>query len=155
MNDPIDILKFVAELPKRARGRSAVVLSRDFAGQNAWAAQLALKTGAEHLNILNHFESDASLSARVGAFMVDDLFKLLRNRGQAPVLVVTGLEFLLAAWAGQVKAMEKFASQLELWQERPALLFVMQYDRALAERKFTRFPSLVFIVDQSNTLALI
>jgi hypothetical protein len=154
MNDPIDMLKFVAELPKR-RARAAVVLSRDFSGQKAWAAELASRTGAEHIDVLELFSADADLGARVGVFMVDDLFKLLRNRAQTPVLIVSGLEFLFAVWTGQAKAVEKFASQLELWQDRPSLLFVMQHERGLAERKFTRFPSLDFVVDQSNTLALL
>ena len=154
MSDPIDMLKFVAELPKRARGRAAVVLSVDYPGQKTWAADLARRTGAEHLDVLDLFSGDGDLSGRVGSFTVDDLFKLLRNRRQAAVLIVSGLEFLFAAWSGQANAMEKFACQLELWQERPALLFVMQHDRGLAERKFTRFPSYDFVVDQRNTLAL-
>lgn len=154
MSDAIDMLKFVADLPKRARGRAAAVLSVDFAGQKAWASGLAGRTGAEHLDVLDLFSGDDELRGRVGSFTVDDLFKLLRNRAKAPVLIVSGVEFLFAAWTGQANAMEKFACQLELWQDRPALFFVMQHDRTLAERKFTRFPSFEFVVDQRNTLAL-
>ena len=50
--------------------------------------------------------------------------------------------------------LKQFARQVEMWDKKPALLFVMQYDRFLASLKFERFKQYPFVIDQRDTLAL-
>lgn len=154
MSDPINMLHLVKELPTRQRGRACVVLTHDYYGQKAWAEDLARKTGSEHLNLLGLFVADNALGDKIGQFLVPDLFTLLEGRSKVPVLIVTGLEFLKATWAGQVTMMEEFARQIETWHKNPCLLFCLQYDKNLAAYQFKRFVQHRFVVDQKETLAL-
>jgi hypothetical protein len=154
MSDGIDAVALVAELATRARGRACIVLTHDHAGQKQWAAELARQTGSDHLDLLDLFAADPELAGRVQEFSVARLFEHLAGYSEKPVLVVSGLEFLKATWSGLVSAGEEFASQVETWRGTPALLFVMQYDKALADRDFTRHKQYAFVIDQRETIKL-
>ena len=154
MGDAIDMIKLADGLPKRPRGRACIVLSRDYFAQKPWAAELAKRTGVEHIDLLDVFGADDDLAMRVSSFSVKELFNLLQSRSSSPVLIVTGAEFIKATWSANISAIEQFASQVETWGRSPALLFVMQFDSELAKRKFKRFRQYKFVVDQKETLAL-
>lgn len=154
MSDPVDIVKLVRELPSRARGQACIVLTHEYKGQKEWAAELARQTESQHIDLLDTIEKDDNLCNSVAQFSVKELFKYLKNNNQTPVLIVTGIEFLKATWSGQANAVEQFASQVEMWRHSPCLLLVLQYDKTLACRKFSRFPQYTFVVDQEETLAL-
>ena len=70
------------------------------------------------------------------------------------MLIVSGMEFLKATWSGQSNAVEEFASRVETWDQKPCLLFVLQYDKSIEAREFRRFPQYISVVDQKDTLAL-
>jgi len=154
MSDPVNIVQLVRDLPSRPRGRACIVLTHDYDGQRKWAAELARQTDSEHLDLLQRFVHDEELASRIGQFMVSDLFEFLRRHDRTRVLVVSGMEFLKAAWSGQSDAVEQFASQVEFWDKKPCLVFVLQYDRTIAGRAYRRFPQYTFVVDQKETLAL-
>ena len=155
MNDGIDIVREVKELPQRARGRACVVLTHDYTEQKVWASKLAAQTDAQHIDLLDHFASDPDLVEGLGGISIPKLFALLSSIAGPRILIVSGLEFLLATWAGQTDAMAKFGHQVEYWDGSLALLFVMQYDAVLAPRPFTRYPQYRFVVDQKETFALL
>ena len=155
MSEVVNMVKLVAELPKRPRGRACIVLTHDYLGQRAWAAKLARQTDAGHLDLLERSAADEALGNSIAAMSVAELFSLLQKQSQAPVLIVTGIEFLTATWSSRASATEQFGSSVEMWSKSPALLFVMQHDSGLANREFIRFPDKIFVVDQKNTLALI
>jgi len=154
LDDPIDVVALTRSLSQRPRGRACILFTQDYTGQKAWAAELARQSGADHLHLLDLFANEANLAENLSAFSVSDLFRLLAERGQNPILVVSGLEFLKAAWTSQSSVQETFARQVEMWDRKPALLFVMQHDRILAAYKFDRFKQHRFTVDQRDTLAL-
>ena len=154
MSDPVNIVRLVHDLPSRSRGRACVVLTDDYPGQKEWAAELARQTGSEHIDLLEVFAKDENLGKIAGQFLVTKLFDFLKDRSQAPVLIVSGMEFLKATWTGQSNMVEQFASYLETWNEKPCLLFVLQYDKIIATREFRRFRQYTFVVDQKETLAL-
>jgi hypothetical protein len=64
------------------------------------------------------------------------------------------MEFLIASWVAQSKAIDLFAERVKTRSRSPALLFVVQYDKALAEYDFGRRFQYTYIVDQRETLAL-
>jgi len=146
--------KLVEELLKRPRGRACVVLTEDYFGQKTWGAELAKQTGADHIDLLDLFAGDAGLAGRISSFPVSELFAFLQGKSSSGVLIVTGMEFIKATWSGQPDATDQFATLLETWGKSTALLFVMQFDLALAKRKFKRFPDKIFVVNQKDTLAL-
>ena len=154
MSETIDMIKLVKELPGRPRGRACVVLTHEYGGQKDWGGELARQTGMKHIDLLDLFAGNEELSEKVSSLTVKELFSLLQERGHSLVLIVTGIEFLTATWTGYVNATEQFASHVEMWSKPPALLFVMQFDAALAKRKFTRYPQYAFVVDQKETFAL-
>ena len=123
-------------------------------GQKEWAAKLADLTGSEHIDLLELFANDADLSGRIAEFSASKLFAFLKNRSKSPVLIVSGLEFLKATWSGLTNAVHEFASRLENWDQRPALLFVMQYDKSIAKYQFLRHRQYPFVVDQKETFAI-
>lgn len=154
MSDPVNMVQLVRDLPSRSRGRACIVLTHEYEGQKEWAAQLASLTDAEHLDLLELFAQDAKLSSKIGQFLVPSLFEFSKNHGQASVLVISGMEFLKATWAGQSNAVDQFLSQLKTWDKNPSLLFVMQYDKTIASYDFGRRYQYTFVVDQKETLAL-
>lgn len=153
MSKPVDMIKVVQELPDRPRGRACVVLTEDYPGQKEWASKLALSTGMHHIDLLDEFVRDHDLGAKAGDFSVSDLFNYLRHKTDSPVLIVSGLEFLKATWGSLSSATHEFASRMENWNFRPALLFVLQYDKSLATRNFKRYAH-DFVIHQKETLAL-
>ena len=154
MTNPVNMIQLVRELPSRPRGRACIVLTHEYEGQKEWAAELAHQTDSEHLDLLEIFAQDAKLSSKIGQFLILNLFDFLKNHSKAPVLIVSGLEFLKATWAGLSNGVEQFASHVETWNQKPCLLFVLQYDKILATREFRRYPQYTFVVDQKETLAL-
>ena len=155
MSDSVDMIQFVTELARRPKGRAAVVLTHEYEGQKEWAAQLARQTNSEHINLLELFSKDLALSNRIGQFLVRNVFDFLKDRSQAPVLIISGMEFLKATWTGQSNSVEEFASQVQTWNKSPCLLFVLQYDKLLARYDFgQRFRQYTFVIDQKETLAL-
>jgi len=148
------MVKLVAELAKRPRGRACIVLTYDYAGQKAWGAELARQTGAEHVDLLDLFVQNPDLAARVSTFSVASLFDYLKNHQNSSTLIVSGLEFLKAVWSAQPNAMNEFVRRVENWSQSPALLFLIQSDPALGELKSTRYRQYTFSVDIRETLAL-
>ena len=155
MKVPVNMLEVVAELKLRPRGRGCLVLTSDYAGQKDWAAKLASQTDSSHVHVLDVFAGDTTLSDKISSLLIPDFFKWLLGYASKPILIVSGFEFLLASWSGQATAMEEFAVQVEMWSKTPALLFVTQFDKYLAERKFIRYPDKVFVINQKDTLALV
>lgn len=154
LEEGIDVVHLTKSLSQRPRGRACIVFTHNYLEQKTWAAELAKRAGAGHLHLLDTFADDERLSENVGNFSVNDLFRFFTENGNDPILIVSGLEFLKATWLGQASVLEQFARQVEMWDKKPALLFVMQYDRFLASRKFGRFKQYQFVIDQRDTLAL-
>jgi hypothetical protein len=154
MKDAVNIVALVSDLPKRRRGKACIVLTHDAGEQKEWAAELAVQVSGEHVDLLDRFSEDAMLGNTTGTFGVDDLLSLLQGASGRPVLIVTGLEFLRAAWSGKPCAMEDFAKRVEFWDKSPALVFVTQHDAFLSKRKFDQRFQHTYVVDQRETLAL-
>jgi hypothetical protein len=154
MSDPVNMVQLVKALPSRPRGRACIVLTHEYEGQKAWAVELARQTDSEHIDLLELFIKDEALGNQLGQFLVPRLFEFLKHRSQAPVLIVSGMEFLKATWTGQSKAVEQFASYVKTWDQAPCLLFTLQYDKILATYDFGRRYQYTFVVDQKETLAL-
>ena len=129
-------------------------MTHEYEGQKEWAAELARQTESEHLDLLQLFSEDAELSRRISQFLVPNLFEFLKGHDSAPVLIVSGIEFLMATWSGQSNSVEQFASYVETWNQKPCILFVLQYDKIIATREFRRYRQYTFVVDQKETLAL-
>ncbi len=154
MSDPVNMVQLVRDLSSRPRGRACIVLTHEYEGQKEWAAELARQTDSEHIDLLELFADDENLSNKIGQFLIPNFFEFLKNHGQASVLVISGMEFLKATWAGQANAVEQFASHVETWNQKPGLLFVLQYDKIIATREYRRYRQYTFVVDQKETLAL-
>lgn len=154
MNDPVNMVQLVKALPSRARGKACIVLTHEYEGQKEWIVELARQTDSGRLDLLELFAEDTTLSNKIGQFLVPRLFEFLQDRSQAPVLIVSGIEFLKATWSGQSSVSEQFASQIKTWNKSPCLLFVLQYDKVLATHDFGRRYSYTYVVDQKETLAL-
>ena len=99
MSEVVNMVKLVAELPKRPRGRACIVLTHDYLGQRDWAAELAKQAEAERFDLLECAAADEALGNSIAAMSVAELFALLHKQSQARVLIVTGLEFLTATWS--------------------------------------------------------
>lgn len=153
MSDPVNMVQLVRDMPSRPRGRACIVLTHKYEGQKGWAAELARQTESGHIDLLELFAQDADLGSKIGQFLIPNLFEFLKGYDKAPVLIVSGIEFLMATWSGQANSVEQFASHVETWDQKPCLLFVLQYDKIIATRKFTRYKH-IFVVDQKETLAL-
>jgi len=153
MNEPVDMVQLVRELASRPRARACVVLTHEYEGQKEWAAELARQTGCDHMDLMDRFAQDEGLSAGIGEFLVPEFFEFFKGKSTSPVLVITGIEFLKATWAGQPTAMDEFGRRLETWNHKTGLLFVMQHDERLASYMSSRF-KYRFAVDQKETLAL-
>jgi hypothetical protein len=148
------MVQLVKALSSRPRGRACIVLTHEYQGQKAWAAELARQTDSEHLDLLELFAQDTKLSSKIGQFLVPSLFDFLKGQSQSPVLIVSGIEFLKATWSGQSNVGEQFASHVETWDQKPCLLFVLQYDKIIATREYRRFRQYTFVVDQKETIKL-
>jgi len=154
MSDPVNMVQLVRSLPSRPRGRACIVLTHEYEGQKEWAAELARQTDSEHLDLLELFSENANLGSKIGQFLIPNLFEFLKGYDKAPVLIVSGIEFLKATWSGQTNSVEQFTTHMETWNQKPCLLFVLQYDKTIATREFRRYRQYTFVVDQKETLAL-
>ena len=154
MSDPVNMVQLVRDLPSRQRGRACIVLTHEYNGQKEWAAELARQTDSAHLDLLELFSGDAELSRKISQFLIPNLFEFLKGYDKAPVLIASGIEFLKATWSGQANSVEQFASHVETWNQKPCILFVLQYDKIIATREFRRYRQYTFVVDQKGTLAL-
>ena len=154
MSEPINMIDFVRSVKARQRGRACVVLSREYEDQRDWAIKLAEQTNSGHLDLLEIFAQNQELSSKIGQFMVPKLFEFLKNHTQDEVLVISGLEFLMATWSAQPDAIDEFLSQVKTWDKEPALIFVIQHNTKMTTYDFGRRFQYTFVVDQKETLAL-
>jgi hypothetical protein len=154
MPEGIDMIEFVRGVYERRRGRACVILTHEHFGQREWAARLAELTDSEHVDLLELFHEEKHLGDNLALYPPEKLFTLLRDRVKRGTAIVSGIEFLKASWSGRPNSAEEFAARIETWQDDPALVFVMQYDKAIAERPFRRFRQYTFVVDQRETIAL-
>ena len=155
MSDPVNMVLFVKELSRRPKARAAVVLTHEYEGQKEWAAELARQTDTEHINLIDLFSGEPALSNKIEQFSVQHLFSYLNGKSQAPVLIISSMEFLKATWTSQPKAAQEFASRVQTWNQSPCLLFLLQYDKLIATYDFgNRYRQYTFVVDQKETLAL-
>ena len=154
MNNPVDIVQFVNDLPTRRRGRACIVLTHKFEVQKEWAAELARQTNFQHLDLLEHFTQNSNVIKKIVEFHVSMLFEFLTNFCEDSVLIVSNIEFLKATWSGQIKSVDEFTNRVENWARNPALLFVIQHDERIVNRNYRRFPQYRFVVDQNETLDL-
>jgi len=148
MSDPVNMVQLVRSLPSRPRGRACIVLTHEYEGQKEWAAELARQTDSEHFDLLELFAQDVNLGNKI------NLFEFLKGFDKAPVLIVSGIEFLKATWSGQTNSIEQFTTHVETWNQKPCILFVLQYDKTISTREFRRYRQYTFVVDQKETLAL-
>ena len=151
----LDLKKFAAELAMR-RNKAALLLTPDLTAQRTCAEQIATAIGATHLDLLDRFQSDVGLTAQLPGFSPDDFFKLL-SAEKTKFVVVSGLEFLLAAWISQDDAKTvklKLCQSIELWERTPALLLVVQPDSIFADYQPTRHRGSQVIIHLSQTLSL-
>lgn len=154
MSDGVDIIWEAGQLPLRRRGRALVVLSHDFHGLEPWAAELARRLpDAEHVNLLDHFIAHEELGSQAGSTTLDKLFRLLGTLTNKKILVVSGLEFLWAAWSAQSGIVDAFAHKVETWESRPSLVIVTQYQKKLEDLKSGRFGH-QFSFNQKDTYSL-
>ncbi len=155
MSDPVNMVLFVKQLSRRPKAKAAVVLTHEYKGQKEWAEKLAMQTDTEHINLIDLFTEEPALSSQIKQFSVQQLFDYLKNKSQAPVLIISGMEFLKATWTSQHKAAQEFASRVHTWNHNPCLLFILQYDKLIADYNFgNRYRQYTFVVDQRETLAL-
>ena len=154
----LDLIKFSRELATR-RNKAALLLTPDFREQHACAAGIAAAIGAPHFDVLDRFQADPTLADRLGGFSVDDLFKLIAAEKPQPLLVVSGIEFLLAVWLAQGDAKHvkrALCEKIELWEgrEKPAFLLVTQQDPVFAAYQPTRHKGSQTVIQLSETLSL-
>lgn len=153
----LNLLQFCRELPAR-RNKAALLLTSDIREQRAYAAQIATAANARHFDVLDAFQADGALTSRLAGFSSDDFFRLLTEQ-KAPLLIVSGLEFLLAAWLSQGNPKDvkrQFCQQIELWDGRdnPAFLLVTQQDAVFASYEPTRYTGSRIVIPLSETQAL-
>jgi hypothetical protein len=154
----LDLLKFCQELPAR-RNKAALLLTPDVREQRACAAQIAAATGATHFDVLDAFQADALLTERLASFSSDDFFALVVAQKAQPLLIVSGLEFLLAAWLSQDNPKElkrRFCHQIEMWEgrDKQPFLLVTQQDPVFAAHTPGRFTDGPLVIELSQTLSL-
>lgn len=155
----LDLIQFSRELATRRaqHNKAALLLTPDLREQHACAAQIAAAVGAPHFDVLDRFQADASLVERLGGFSTDDLFKLITAQKAQSLLVVSGIEFLLAAWLtqGDPKQVKcDLCRQIELWEYAPAFLLVAQHDPVFAAYQPTRHTGSQIVIQLSQTLSL-
>ena len=154
MIETVDMIRFVEELSGRPKARSAVVMTHDYVKQKPWAAELARQTGAAHLHLLDRFSEDPELAGELSRFSISHFFDFLPKQCNGKLLIVSGMEFLKATWSGQDSATQELARRIQTWNRSPCLLFVLQYDNALASYDFGSRYQYQFIVDQKETYQL-
>ncbi len=106
MTDPVNMMELMEELPKRQRGRACIVLTQHYQGQREWSKKLSQLTGAEHIDLLDHLEGKEE-SNKLSLFSIEGLFNYLPNQATSQVLIVSGIEFLMATWANTPASFEQ------------------------------------------------
>jgi len=152
----LDLRQFSAELIGR-RNKAALLLTPNLAEQRSYAAQITAAVDGFHLDVLDLFQSDESLTTRLASFSMDDLFTLIGAHKDQRFLVVSGIEFLLAAWLsqGQPKEVKRtLCHQIELWENQPAFLLVTHHDPVFADYEPQRHRGGHIVIEMSQTLAL-
>ena len=151
----LDLIQFSRELASR-RNKAALLLTPDLREQHAIAAHLAGALSAPHLDVLDRFQADPMLADQISVFSSIDLFKLIAAQKSQPLLVISGIEFLLAAWIAQGDAKEvkrSFCQQVELWDCKPAFLLVTHHDPFFVAYEPRRHTGRL-IIELSKTLSL-
>ena len=151
----LDLIKFSRELASR-RNKAALLLTPHLCAQRACAEQIAAAVGALHFDVLDLFQAEPLFTERVAAFSAVDLLKRIAAQ-KSPLLVVSGIEFLLAAWLSQndpKQVKHNFCQQIELWERSPAFLLVLQQDPVFAEYQPTRHRGSQIVIQLSQTLSL-
>lgn len=157
--DLLDMRRFAAELRER-RNKAALVLAPRLPEQRAYAARLAEALGVPHLDLLDRFCADPDLAAGLAVFSPDELLAFIRDEAAgsgAPLLVVSGIEFLLGAWLAQHDPKpfkEELCRQIETWESSPAFLLVVHHDPVFAAYRPQRFSGSRVVAKLSETLAL-
>lgn len=154
MTDGVDMIKVVNDLSKRPKARSCIVLTHEFSKQKDWAQKLAVITSVSHIDLLDLFAADKSLANNLTSYSPQALFKFLKTKNESETLIVSGMEFIKSSWSGNPNATDQFISQMETWNQKPALLFVIQHDQQLANIKSNRYPQYDFVIDQKDTFEL-
>lgn len=155
MSESIDMVKLVDGLAQRKRGRACIVFTHEYRDQTEWATRLAEKSRAEHIDILDEFVQNTELSGSLRTMLIPAFFDFLAGRSSAGVAVISGIEFLKATWSADREYTRQFAGMVETWGRSPALLFVMQYDRKIAQYQFTeRYADNIYVVDRRETIKL-
>lgn len=152
----IDLPQFCRELPAR-RNKAAMLLVPDLRELRAHAARTTAAAGAFHLDLLDHFQATPDLTAKIGAFGIDEFLELVASQREHPLLVVSGIEFLLAIWISQGDAREvklDLCRRLELWERIPAFLIVTAHSPVLATYQPDRHTSGPLVMELSHTAAL-
>jgi hypothetical protein len=152
----LDLVTFSNELATR-RNKAALLLTPDVREQGAIAAQVAVALGVPHMNVLDRFRADDKLVDQIAGFSPADFFRLIAREKSSSLLVISGLEFLLATWLAQGDAKQvklNFCQQVELWSQKPAFLLVTQQDPVFAAYQPTRHTGSQVIIEFSKTLAL-
>jgi hypothetical protein len=152
----LDLRLFAVELVER-RNKAAILLTPDLREQRSYAAQIAAAVNGFHLDVLDCFQVDESLTARLTSFSMGDLFALLGDHKDRRFLVVSGIEFLLAAWLsqGQPKEVKRtLCHQIELWENQPPFLLVTHHDPVFADYEPQRHSVGPVVIEMSHTLAL-
>jgi hypothetical protein len=154
-----DLPQFCRELTAPARrNKAAILLVPDLQDQQEHAARIAEATGAMRLDVLDLFQADAALAARIGGFAIDDLLDLIASHsGGENLIVVSGIEFLMAIWFTQRdprQVKRDLCQRLELWENKPAFLLVTRHDPALATYQPTRHTAGALVLELSQTASL-
>lgn len=152
-----DLPKFCRELVTR-RNKATILLVPDLQAQQEHAARIATATGGLHLDVLDLFQADAALAARLGGFDIDDLLGLLASHHNGhELLVVTGTEFLMATWFSQRdprQVKRELCQRLELWERKPALLLLTLHDSTIATYQPSRHTAGAMVLELSQTASL-
>lgn len=151
-----DMHQFAARLLER-RNRAALLLTPDLPGQQAYAARLAGALNAMHFDALSRFQADATLLSRLSYFSSDDLLALIAEQRDHRLVVVSGIEFLLAAWISQGEPKQvkhSLCQKIELWVADPAFILVTHEDPVFASYQPERHRGSRVVLHTSQTLAL-
>jgi hypothetical protein len=152
----LDLLEFSKELIAR-RNKAALLLTPDVTEQRAYANKLAGSVDAPHFDVLDRFQSDTKLSERLGGFSMGDLFALIAEQRLHSLVIISGVEFVLAAWLSQEDpkhVKHELCKKVELWERTPAFILVAQYDPVMAAYKPSRHTAGHLVIKLSETLSL-
>ena len=101
-------------------------------GKTRFAKTLARELGAEYLNLLVEFLSDASLVEQIDRFSPGDLVDHCLTNAASDIIVVDDLDFLINTWTDDSK--REFLSLVEtlsVGQTNKLIFFVAQTDSGI------------------------